>query len=62
MPFCLQTTWNQKFTGLRNLTVQLGQQLNQRITNVAVGFMNIAGVAVVVKVLANFQVQILLDL
>jgi len=58
----LQATWNEKNTTLRNLIVQLGEQLNQSITNVAVSFMNNVVVAVVVKVLANFQVRIVLDL
>jgi hypothetical protein len=42
-----------------------GQQLNwlnTRLTNLQVRFMNTADVTVVVTVLANFQVQIVLDL
>jgi len=60
--FCLQASATQHLTDTCNLTIQLGQQLNTRITNVSVSFMNTAGVAVVVTVLANFQVQIVLDL
>ena len=36
-------------------------QLNTTITNVAVSFINTAGVTLVVTVLANFQIQIVLD-
>jgi len=44
---------------------QVGQQLhwqNMRVTNVQVSFMNTADVMAVLTVLANFQIQIELDL
>jgi len=38
--FCLQASATQHINNTRNLTIQLGQQLNTRITNVSVSFMN----------------------
>jgi len=41
---------------------QLREQLNTKITNLHVSFMNTAGVTVVVTVLANLQIKTVLDL
>jgi len=46
-------------------TIYLGRQVDNQniiITNLQVIFVNNADVTVVVKVLANFQIQIVLDL
>jgi len=40
----------------------LGQEMNIRITNLAVSFTNTAGVMSVVTVHVNFQIHIVLDL
>jgi len=38
------------------------EEVNKKITNLQVSFMNTAGVTVVVTALANFQIKIVLDL
>jgi len=61
----LQEIANEELTDLQASRDLLGQEvqwLNARITNMQVRFMNTADVTVVVTVLANFQVQIVLDL
>jgi hypothetical protein len=61
-PLCLQEISTQERIDTRVYADQLGQQLDTRITNMAVSFMNPAGVTVVVTVRVNFQIQIVLDL
>jgi len=41
---------------------RLVEEVNKKITNLQVSFMNTAGVMVVVTVLANFEIKIVLDL
>jgi len=63
--FYLQTRSTQQIMATLAYTIQLGQEVHSqsmRITNLAVSFMNTADVTVVVTVLANFQIQIVLDL
>jgi hypothetical protein len=49
-------------TATHAFAYHLAQEMNIRITNLAVSFMNTAGVMAVVTVLVNFQIQIVLDL
>jgi hypothetical protein len=61
----LQENVTEELTDLRGSTVFLGQQLhwlNNIITDTQVRFMATVDVTVVVKFLANFQIQIVLDL
>jgi hypothetical protein len=58
----LQESCIQHNTEKQAFANHIGQQLNMTITNLAVSFMNTAGVMSVVKVLVNFQIQIALDL
>ena len=58
----MQESSTQENIATRAYTDQIGQQLNMRITNLAVSFMNTADVTVVVTVLVNFQIQIVLEL
>jgi len=53
MPFCLKESCIEQNTATQAFGDHIGQQLNMTITNLAVSFMNIAGV---------FQIQIVLDL
>jgi hypothetical protein len=61
----LQEVADEELRDLQALSNFVGEQaasLNTIITNMQVRFMNTADVTVVVTVLANFQVQIVLDL
>jgi len=62
MHFCLQESCIEENLVTQMHTYLLGHRLNMRMTNLAVGFMNIADVTVVVTVLVNFEIQIVLDL
>jgi hypothetical protein len=55
----------QEIEALRVVAEQLGNQLqwvNTRVTNVTVSIMNTEDVTVVIRVIANFQIKIVLDL
>jgi len=61
----LQEKFTQQITRLRAFADALRDPLqwqNTTITQITVSFMNTADVTVVVTVLANFQIQIVLDL
>jgi len=61
-PFCLQESCIQHITATQVFADHIGQELNMRLMNLAVSFMNTADVMAVVTVLVNFQIQIVLDL
>jgi len=58
----LQESSSQENTATRAYADEIGQELYTEMTNLAVSFMNPANVMVVVKVLVNFQIQIVLHL
>jgi len=65
MLLCLQERSTQKNTSTLEFTIGVGQQLQwqkMRMNYYQVSFMNTVDVTVVVTVLANFGIQIVLDL
>ena len=62
MPFCLQESSSQENIATREYADQLAQELNTRLSDLTVSFMDTADVMMVVTALANFQIQIVLDL
>jgi hypothetical protein len=61
----LQDSFDQQLTAITTISGQLGnvvQQLNTRVTNLQVSIMDTADVTVVITAIANFQIQIVLEL